>query len=500
MISIIRSIALLILISISVLACTNENALETENMESPVLMATQIDSSPVLSTAPVESELLPLPEFSDCGINQPPVLPDKWTATAMMQDFVLPFIMYSNMVYDKSVDAFSFSLLSRFGTDLDFLVTTDRKLYVIKQISERVKVCALVSNESIFTVPSQSWLDPQAVCVGEAPILDNNVQWWKTPKSPGANWIWYDTDSRLPFRSMYYEDVQNQEPAPIYEHFTFNYFPKFESVQQTKLPELLAFCKEAGVEERLPNWDLKNIEGLINAGTYPNATKGETFAKAQEWIPGVEQRESENDLPPPWPEKVQGSVFMTAVSFPPNPFPTRVFYDWSKKAQNTSLYYYPPPSSAEGDYVQVALLTDDTGYIRIEDQVGTVNMCEQALPGTQVPNWKSVDQCKCLAQLAPNTVLNPSNVPTKVLNCPTDAEAQQYFWTWYSDEGTPVVFMQTNSSPTAGTGLNLADYYHWLPDSVAPEGTFDLPAACDNKPKVDVPQACHNCHLPLNTE
>jgi len=245
---------------------------------------------------------------------------------------------------------------------------------------------------------------------------------------------------------------------------------------------------------------LENIEGLINAGTYPQATEGDVFAKAQEWIPGVEECESENDLPPPWPEKVQGSVFMTAVSFPPNPFPTRIFYDWSQKAQNTSLYYYPPPSSAEGNNVQVALLTGDTGYIRIEDKAGTVNMCEQALPGPQVPNWKSVDNCKCLAQLAPNTVLNPSNVSTKVLNCPTDAEAQQYFWTWYSDVGTPVVFMQTNSSPTAGTGLNLADYYHWLPGSVAPAGTFDLPTACDHKPKIDVPQACHNCHLPLNTE
>jgi hypothetical protein len=33
--------------------------------------------------------------------------------------------------------------------------------------------------------------------------------------------------------------------------------------------------------------------------------------------------------------------------------------------------------------------------------------------------------------------------------------------------------MQSNSSPTAGTGLNLADYYGWQPGLVAPPGTFD---------------------------
>ena len=60
--------------------------------------------------------------------------------------------------------------------------------------------------------------------------------------------------------------------------------------------------------------------------------------------------------------------------------------------------------------------------------------------------------------------------------------------------------MQSNSSPTDGTGLNLADYYHWKPGSVAPSGTFALPAACQGQPAVQVPKACHNCHLPVNAK
>ena len=191
------------------------------------------------------------------------------------------------------------------------------------------------------------------------------------------------------------------------------------------------------------------------------------------------------------------TAFMTAVSFQPNPFPTRIFYDFTKLSQNTTLYYYPPTVE---DYAQVALLLDDTGYIAFQREDGTFSSCQQALPGPPVPDWKKVDGCQCRAEIAPNTVLNPSDVPTKILWCPTDLELKQVFWTWYSDSGSPVVFMQSNSSPTAGTGLNLADYFAWGPGSVAPEGTFDLPSACDGQPKQPnaFPKACNNCHLPLN--
>jgi hypothetical protein len=60
-----------------------------------------------------------------------------------------------------------------------------------------------------------------------------------------------------------------------------------------------------------------------------------------------------------------------------------------------------------------------------------------------------------------------------------------------------MVFMQSNSN-TDGTGLNLADYFYWGSEDSAPSGSFDLPKICNNQPKQDVPESCHNCHLPLN--
>ncbi len=411
-----------------------------------------------------------------------------------MQDFFLDVLVFGSFVYDESAQAFRFKLSDRYGSHVDLLTTEDGRLYQLEG-GEFPTSCTLLTADSSVTVPTRDWLADGAECVGEAPILDRPQDWWKTPSGEGANWFWYNTNNRLPFRSMYYAEAAPSNPVPVYEHFTFNYFPEFEEVESTNLAEILESCATSTTaRDSMLALKLKDATTLFGSGGYPEPDP-ERIAQVQEWIPGLTECSSIDSLPPPWPTQVQATAFMTAVSFPPNPFPTRIYYDWTLPAQNTTLYYNPPTAT---DYAQVALLTGDTGYIRIEDAQGHVSMCQQALPGPQVPDWQAVDNCECRAQIAPETVLNPSQVPTKILWCPTDLSARQVFWTWYSDLGTPVVFMQSNSSPTAGTGLNLADYTQWQPGSVAPEGTFDLPAACEGEPKVDVPQACHNCHLPTN--
>lgn len=447
------------------------------------------------ASAEASQDLLPLPEFTDCTSTEHPMLPAKWRASALLQDFVRPLLTFGQFVYDESVGAFRFQLANQYGFQIDLLVTDERELYLLEG-GETPTSCRFVMDDSPLTVPPRDWLDSKAVCVGEAPILERDQAWWKTPSGEGANWVWFDTGNRLPFRTMYYEDAEIKDPVPVYEHFTFNYYPKLEPVDSTNLGQILDLCRQAeDTPTPLEDFDVHEPDAIAS-GDSDLATRAESVDLVQSWIPGLGECDPGTPLPPPWPERVQGTVFMTAVSFPPNPFPTRVFYDWTQRAQNTSLYYYEPENPQ--DYVQVALLTGDTGYIRIENEQGQVSMCEQALPGPQVRDWKNVDGCACRASLAPGSVLNPSDEPTQILWCPTDLSANQVFWTWYSNSGTPVVFMQTNSSPTAGTGLNLADYYAWEPGSMAPPGTFDLPAACEGKPKIRVPQACHNCHLPLN--
>lgn len=451
---------------------------------------------------------LPLPKFEPCPSNDHPVLPAKWQAVALMQKFVEDSIIFGNFVFDESVGAFRSTLANRYGFDLDLLVTDDRRIFLLLG-GETPSGCFLVSNESPFTVPPRDWLTSGASCVGQAPILERDQEWWKAPTGEvGANWYWYNSADRLPFRTMFYERDPLSDPAPIYEQFTFNYFPTFEEVPATDLGEILELCE--GSAESLAGAEATqtlDVFAQVRAAgiTTPDA---DSIARIQSWIPGLGECSSPGSLPPPWPEQTQASVMMTAVSAAPNPFPTRVYYDWARDphAQNSSLYnlYSEGVDPSLDYYVEEALLTGVAGYDIYRDKDGTLIKCEQSLPGPQVPDWFEVDGCECRAEIAPGTVLNPSAEPTKILWCPTDLSADQVFWTWYSDTGTPVVFMQTNSSPTAGTGLNLADYYGWSPGSIAPEGSFDIPEECpqpDPQPGLCagvVPLACCNCHMPVN--
>jgi hypothetical protein len=439
------------------------------------------------------SDVKPLPDFKKCQNTEHPILPEKWEATAVLQDFSEDQLMFGKFIFDEQAGAFRFSTTNSHGLDHDFLVTKKGELYLLSG-GKMPTSCELKTRNSLYTVPSRDWLSKEAICTGEAPLLGKKKTWWKTPKAPGANWIWYDSQTRLPFRTMYY--TAPLEPSPIYEFYTFNYFPKFEEVSETNLTEILKLCQRQQVSNPNREWKDMNVDTFISQ-SFKRKKQPVVPRKAQEWIPGLTQCKSTEDLPPQWPERVQATVIFTAVNFEYNPFPSRVFYDWEKKAQNSSLFYHP---SSKDNFAQVALLTGNTGYIRYEKENGSISFCAQALPGPQVRDWKKVDECECRAEIAANSPLNPSDTPTKILWCPTDLNLNQVFWTWYSKTGKPVVFMQSNSSPVTGTGLNLADYYDWVPGSIAPPKTFHIPEECKNKPKQKVPNGCHNCHLPLNKE
>ena len=438
-----------------------------------------------------EDSALPLPTFKPCSSASHPTLPEKWQAVALLQDFFHDSLVFGRFVYDEGAAAFRFTLADRYGFQLDLMATEDKRLFLLFGEGEMPSSCALVSTDTQFTVPTRDWLG-EASCVGEAPILTRNQEWWKTSDPPGANWIWYNTTDRIPFRTMYYAAPTGS--APIYEFFTFSYYPVFESVPKTNLADIVQLCNQSDATMDVPELDFDDFRALLKSHHYPEQNP-DTIELAQQWIPGLSECSSTGSLPPEWPNQVEGTVFMTAVNYKVNPFPTRVYYDWTQIAQNTSLY----DSASPGASSNVALLTGDTGYIFERQSDGRVSNCQQVLPGPQIPNWQRIDGCECRAELAPYSVLNPTGTTTKILWCPTDLSADQVFWTWYSDKGTPVVFMQSNSSPTAGTGLNLADYYTWSPGSIAPAGTFSLPSECDGQPKIPVPEACHNCHLPNPT-
>jgi len=69
----------------------------------------------------------------------------------------------------------------------------------------------------------------------------------------------------------------------------------------------------------------------------------------------------------------------------------------------------------------------------------------------------------------------------QILSCP--ATKPRVFWTWYTFDGRPMLFMVTPSSGDEPTALiTLADYYEWRPGYVASEGVFDKPAQCRDMP------------------
>lgn len=464
--------------------------------------------SPVaLSANDQDDQQLPLPNLAQCVNTEPPMLPAKWEATALLQDFVQPILTEGKFTFDESADAFRFQLKSGSIQHADYLATKEGKLYQLN-LDGPVQSCLLASHDSPFTVPDRSILPTSnSECAGNSPILGKELDWWKTKSgSVGANWFWTDpVDSSL-FRSMYY--TKPTQDSPIYEYFSFNYFPEFESVSDTDLPGIVKFCEANATDvDQSAAINLRDLDDMLETSSYQGLQiEAAASIQTDSWIDGLTACDSPSQLPPSWPDKVQASVVMTAVSYNNNPFPSRVYYDWTKQAQLSTLYVQHPTDSL---HAKVALLTNDpnpllqkkpgVGYGYNLDGNGSPYQCGiGVLPGPQRPDWKTNAGCKCMARLAPGSALNNSDVPVSILWCPTDLAQNQVFWTWYDDHGKPNVFMQTNSSPTAGTGLNLADYYQWVPGSEAPADAFTPPPSCI-KHTGSMTKGCYNCHMPVNS-
>jgi hypothetical protein len=477
----------------------------------------------------------PLPKFKSCEQSKSaPLTPARWQSGALLQHFSDPELITANLVYDSTEAAMRFTMAGMSGGSGDYLLLGNGSLYLLSGGYPYPNQCQFIGPTEL-KIPSRQWMQKDNVCVGEAQVTNKDLIWWKykvapvsTAKSlatfshsvavaqsadskppPGADWIWYHKGSQLPFRTMF--SVSNNNYG-ILGLFTFNYLPTFEPLQSTNLAELKEMCQSKDTGK------YSSADGQFDSGNVEDYLKPQTLSAEQlsslpgQWVPGLEP--TNPVLPPPWPNRAEITTFMTSVNYCYAPFPTRVYYDWTAQSQLTSMYWNvngavpPEPCSQNPEfYQQDALLRGNvardynyTGYIFNKNQAGTPSQCHQVLPGIQIPDWQSVDDCIAKAQLAPRTLLNPTNEVVKILRCPITrygAPIPQNFWTWYSVTGVPMVFMQSNSN-TDGTGLNLADYYSWNPGQPAPGGSFNLPKICYNQDKQPVPPSCHNCHLPLN--
>ena len=483
---------------------------------------------------------VPLPKFESCSSTEKPLLPSKWESGALLQHFSDTRLVTSNIVYDSAVSAMRFTMAGITKGSGDFLLLDDGKLYALSGGYHNPTQCRYIAPTAL-KVPDRQWLKQDSLCVGEAQVTEKDMVWWKykvapvsvetaqatfshsagnilrktvknsydsTSQPPGADWIWYHKDSQLPYRTMF--SIRNYDYG-ILGLFAFNYLPTFRAVEKTNLQEMKDMCSEQTVATDLA-FNIDNVEDFLKDNILTNKQR---MKLTNHWVPGLETTTSKLPPPPPWPHIAEITTFFTSVNYCYAPFPSRVYYNWKAQSQLTRMYWNdagaipPEPCSQTPEFfVQDALLRGDvssslnnTGFIFNKDQSGNPSQCHQVLPGIQVPNWKEVDNCEAKAQLAPGTILNPSNEIVKIIRCPItsfNAPVPQIFWTWYTITGTPIVFMQTNSN-TDGTGLNLADYHFWKPGKPAPDGSFDLPNICRDQQKHPVPESCHSCHLPLKT-
>lgn len=485
-----------------------------------------------------DSQSTPLPKFKTCeNPESAPLLPEQWQSGALLQHFSDTELITANLVYDDKTAAMRFTMIGMNGGSGDYLLLDDGKLFALSGGYPIPNQCQLISVTDL-KIPNRQWMQKGSLCVGEAPVTDKDLVWWKykvAPVSqarsratfshsaamtksfknldskppPGADWIWYHKKSQMPFRTMF--SVPNNNYG-ILGLFTFNYLPTFEALKNTDLAVLKKMCQTNKLIKNINiggQFDVNDAEEFLK----PHAlSESQTAQLPSQWVPGLQVTNA--ILPPAWPYQAEITTFMTSVNYCYAPFPTRVYYDWEAQSQLTSMYWNtngavpPEPCSQKPEFFQqdallrgkVGLTYHHTGFIFNKDQASKPSQCYQVLPGIQIPNWKSVDGCIAKAQLAPNSVLNPTQEIVKILRCPITqygAPVPQNFWTWYSVSGVPMVFMQSNSN-TDGTGLNLADYYSWRPNQKAPIGSFKLPNICINQEKQPVPASCHNCHLPLN--
>ena len=444
-----------------------------------------------------------LPQLQACQNLTPPTLPEKWTASALMQTFGEYDVVVGKFTYDESEQAYRFSLSFAGSSEFsDYLLTADNRLYALQGSYEQPSSCRY-SLMLQMDLPSSNIMTPAAQCVGEGPVNGVNRQWWKDTANvgKGANWYWFTADNdRELFRMMPYKGVDNLGWAGKY---AFTYFSEFSAQVETNIGALKQLC---GVSEFA---DIMAEDEVLDMATalqqlLPPLDPIPTETEVSSFMPEVQQCTSSTQRPPQWPASLQATTLLTAVNIDYSPFPSLVRYNSSVPGLRTDMYNPWPPTDETWDLYSARLL-QNTGYSAyFKDDV--YQSCKQNLPGPPLANWMTIDGCECKASLPPGSSLNPTDENLLVMMCPltpssANPENPQVFWTWYGEQsGAPQVFMQSDSSAGQGTGLNLADYYSWEPNALIDPQIFTPPTACLDKIKDKVPPQCHNCHLPINSE
>ncbi len=426
-----------------------------------------------------------LPSLEKCSSTSRPVLPAKWHGTYLMAPFTKEQLVLGDFLFDASINAAAVRLYGLRHGSLDLFIK-GRSTYIIKDAGTASASCVDAGDTGLRPF-SRDWQGRRAQCVGSAPIVAINADWWKTPSTaaPSANWIWYNNADRSPFRLMFTQP--ENEPA-ILGWYAFSYQVKFEALKTTDLSSLDTFCLSAPRLEG--EYGRRRLQKLIAGMESSSGRADEAIAHL---MPEVDVN-CEKAALPRWPERARMTALMTSPNFDSAPLPAEIVYDWSSKAQRTRMYW---PSGARIRNAD-ALLGDELGY-SIEESSGRHLSCTADLPGALRPNWPETGGCSCEAVIKAITPLNPSG-PAKIMVCPMTKP--RVVWSWFSLEGQPLVFMETSAEGDRPSGvLTLVDYYSFAAGQAVSPEAFAVPPRCRTQKALGQakgpplsPRRCGACH------
>jgi hypothetical protein len=429
---------------------------------------------------------LPLPQLAQCGSASHPLLPAKWRAVFLMAPFAKAQLVLADIVVDNAMPAMRARLFGVKHGSTDLLVLGEQTYLLSGEGGDGHRSgCRRLGDTGWRPLP-RDWLGARAQCVGATPVAETPVDWWKVPTTapPLTNWMWLKKSDGTPHRLMFVKPDETLAPLSLH---AFNHQVRFESLAESDLAADAALCRATDLSPRR-----KAREALREAIAGMARAPSRADDEIKRLMPELDADCAGTPLPR-WPDHFGVTTFMTSLDVRYTPFPTEVLYNWDLKAQRTRMFFPPAASTSAED----ALLIGPNGYDVSHHRAGRLT-CDGPQPGVLRPDWPVAGACTCEARITGTTPLTPYG-SSQIVNCPMTAP--RVLWTWYADDGRPMVFMETAFGAERGRVLTLADYYTWMPGHAAPEAAFAKPAQCRSVERraqsASSPdeQPCSGCHL-----
>jgi hypothetical protein len=403
-----------------------------------------------------------LPMFAACKPATPPELPQRWRAVGLMLPFLQGQLDVGEFVYDAALPAMRATVYGLESGAVDLLIT-DNDTYVLSGPHAAPTHCASMGPK--LRPPSPQWLASESVCVGEAPLGSQAVQWWQKGGFEPARY-WISSETRLPWRTSF---VSRALDPTIVGDYAMTYFAAFTPLPQTNLAALRDQCaataKHGSAEAAAGVPTARELMAIGN-----DAAEAERKERIAELIPGVSHGACARATPLRWPDRFVMTAMVTPIKMNDTPSSALIYYDWTEAQTQLILPFQGRPPVLQG----VISLKPRLGYRLRHRSSGANDTCAADLPGIVRPDWMTAASCECKAVLAQNSALS-SHAPSEILSCPIKGQGGRIMWSWYETDGRPIMFVE--AAPQSG-GVMLADYNDWVPGQTGKAADFALPDSC----------------------